>query len=557
MDTRPTPPPPQKPADVIVPSQPAPRRKRWGLRVLAALGVLLVVAVLAHVIWGESEKRRLAAQLAAYRGAGEPVTVEELNRWPDTTSGSGENALPGLRAAGAKVDDKSDVYRAYLQADALLPLTDAEVAAYEAVLKENPDALVAIDEASAKTRFDWELAIVSPMIQNLDSSNDLTALRRLSNVLQADAMLARQRGDDARALRRVGQILFISRAAGHHPTLIGYLVSVGMSAQAAGVAAEILPDLSLADPEARRLAVALVTEFLDERSLADARRRGLMGERVLQLDTVSSLTQAKLSPGGVPGFRMASGGGGGPGLSVLGKLLRPTFFENGRVMAGHMTSMLRAVDQSPDWPTYQRKAPPSPKEGRMLARNLLVQIMLPSLDRAVMVYYRNAGERRLAATCLAAKLYAADHDGKLPGSLGDLVPTYLPSVPLDPFAAGGKTLAYVNDSADADDPRVYGVGENGVDNAGVEPDKRLPRREYDKLSDEIRHLNRQPRPKPVEFEESYPGPFPGDPPPGYPGAPPGFPGSVPDGGPPVPPPDDPEPETTPRDSDAAAPDAPR
>jgi hypothetical protein len=136
-----------------------------------------------------------------------------------------------------------------------------------------------------------------------------------------------------------------------------------------------------------------------------------------------------------------------------------------------------------------------------------------------MAHYRALTERRLAATCLAARLYAADHDGRYPNSLDELVPDYLPSVPADPFAAGGKRLGYVNEAVDAKDPRVYGVGENGVDNGGVEIDPYAPRAQTDKLKDEIRHFRRQPRPKPPDFSRAFPGAPPGMYPLGFPGTP--------------------------------------
>jgi hypothetical protein len=193
-------------------------------------------------------------------------------------------------------------------------------------------------------------------------------------------------------------------------------------------------------------------------------------------------------------------------------------------MAAYMTAMLRATAASPDWPAYKTQAPPSPKAKAVSFNTMLLQILLPSLDRAASVHYQCLGDRRLAAVCLAARLYAADHGGRLPASLQDLVPDYLPSVPLDPFAGGAATLRYVNEAADPQHPRVYGVGENGIDHGGVEPDPMLTRTQLNQISDQVRHLKRQPRPKPEEpgsIYPGFPGGYPGGPPPGFPGAPPG------------------------------------
>ena len=52
--------------------------------------------------------------------------------------------------------------------------------------------------------------------------------------------------------------------------------------------------------------------------------------------------------------------------------------------------------------------------------------------------------------------------GHLPESLAELVPRYLPSIPLDPFS--GQPLVYRQRS---DGYLLYSVGANGVDDGGV------------------------------------------------------------------------------------------
>ena len=97
--------------------------------------------------------------------------------------------------------------------------------------------------------------------------------------------------------------------------------------------------------------------------------------------------------------------------------------------------------------------------------------------------------RRIAAVALAVRLYRADHAGRWPESLGELVPTYLPAVPIDPFAAGGRPLRYLRDTPGWDippalaaaessyipppgtgpflgGPVVYSVGQDGIDDGG-------------------------------------------------------------------------------------------
>ena len=69
---------------------------------------------------------------------------------------------------------------------------------------------------------------------------------------------------------------------------------------------------------------------------------------------------------------------------------------------------------------------------------------------------------RMAATALAIRLYELDH-GRRPVALEELVPEYLPAVPLDLFAADGRAIGYAPANAP---PVLYSVNVDGVDDGG-------------------------------------------------------------------------------------------
>jgi hypothetical protein len=67
-------------------------------------------------------------------------------------------------------------------------------------------------------------------------------------------------------------------------------------------------------------------------------------------------------------------------------------------------------------------------------------------------------------TFLAVRLYQADHDGRPPARLADLVPRYLDAVPMDPFTGDREPLKY---RLGTDGTwSVYAVGPNDVDDGG-------------------------------------------------------------------------------------------
>ena len=77
-----------------------------------------------------------------------------------------------------------------------------------------------------------------------------------------------------------------------------------------------------------------------------------------------------------------------------------------------------------------------------------------------MLLWKGPAVTHVAATQLAIRLYAVDHDGRLPTSLAVLVPKYLSAVPTDPFAPLGTPIGYV---PTASRPFVYSVWDSGSD----------------------------------------------------------------------------------------------
>lgn len=476
------------------------RERRWGRRIGIVFLALLLALLVVFAGWARRSTRGYVEQLAAYRAAGEPTSVEELNAWAGLVT-PGENAVPALREAVSSFDETTEAAQRVLQStyEWMPPLTEEEVRAIDALLKENARALELLETAAGLPGVDWEPDYTSPMMNQLFP--DLTPQRSLASLVRWKMLWEHHRGNDAEALRCARRLLFIGRAVDHQPTLVSHLVAISTNAMAAQGAAQVANEMRVvgngaaggpgaATPEQVR---ALINEFLDERALAEGQRRSWVGERVMQIDSVNALADGRTL-------------GPSAGVAARARLpfIRPYFYDNGRVMTAYTTALMRATGSSADLATYRQKLPDqSVIKGS--PRYLLASILVPSLDRAGEQHYRVLADRRLAATVLACRWFAADHDGRLPRTLEELVPEYLPAVPIDPLAAGGKPLGYVGPDKDPDKPRVYSVGPNGIDQGGAEPDANLPRREYEAMRDEVRHLKRQPRPELPEDEEANPG----------------------------------------------------
>jgi hypothetical protein len=81
-------------------------------------------------------------------------------------------------------------------------------------------------------------------------------------------------------------------------------------------------------------------------------------------------------------------------------------------------------------------------------------------------------KRDAAFAVIAMQAYRLEH-GVWPAALADLVPSFLPSLPLDPF--DGRPLRFVPASGTGGRPLVYSVGADGVDGGGVPPTTRAGR----------------------------------------------------------------------------------
>jgi hypothetical protein len=492
-----------------------------------ALLALAMVAIVGHWWWGRSAARRLEALVAAARAAGEPVTVEELNRWPAARGGAGENVVPALRAAAEAMDAPGAKWDPLLAGDMAVPLTDEEAATLAEIVESNSATLRSLEAALEKDgAVDWNLAYTSPVIEHQFPSTDFNGARVLGQLLRGDALLAHRAGDHRRALRRSRQIMALGRAVNYQPGLIPHLVALGLVAMGTETAGKVVPELTIAsegaaitggavpDGEAR----ALIGELLDDGPTTDGWRRAMVGERVMQLDTAASIMEGRLSLHDVGGRRGEEKDMG----RVARYAIRPYLLDNAACMAAHAGHVLRAPDPGADLHGFRAAVPQKPPEAEaQFYRYMVVHIMIPSLHRAAGAHARCIAERRTAAACLAIKLYAADHDGQFPETLDALVPAYLPRVPTDPLALGTRPLGYVNDRDEPQRPRVYSVGDNGADDGGAEPDPEASRRDNELTTDLVRHLKRQPRVFPRTMPFMYPGLYPGMPPWGPDGTPDG------------------------------------
>lgn len=453
---------------------------RWvGLSVL----VLLVGAIAAHAVWRYASGRALRQSVAALERAGEPTRPADLA--PQSPDGP-DNAAQDLCAGWERIDASAPAWEALHRQDLGLPLRPDERQAIEAALAAFGAAFTHVESAQGKPRCDWYLGesdftIGAPLPQ-------LNGSRRLASLLAAAAVLDHEKGDDASAVRRLEQVVFLSRCMGRFPTMIGHLVSHGLSAMAASRAVELAPDLRIgtdAGAASPQQIGQLIGLLLDDRPPMESYRLGLRAERVMAVAALEDTLNG-------------SAGSQSPGL-VRRYFIRPMWNDNQRVIADHLTGMVQSAG-APDLPTARAGAPVLPAGvANGSTRYVLASMLLGSTSRMTETQYRNMTDRRLAAAALAVRWYAAEHDGRLPARLDDLVPRYLSTMPADPMLAAPAILRY---TPDRPRPMLYSAGTDGTDDGGDD----TPIKQTATIAgewarrDRVVDLKRQPRPAPQPEE---------------------------------------------------------
>ena len=452
---------PSKRSEIDWDDAPAPARRRpW--RWVGLCFLLLVVGLAGfYLAWSKHAERRIARMIEEIRAAGEPVEPQDLVHPPVPLE---NDAAVDLLAAAAALDENGAAFKAVVEIDYELPLSRKQARAIADLLAAERDVLEHVRAARGKTDADWKIPYQSPMISIL--LPHLNGQRSLAHVSRAAAVDARLNGDDAAALEHLRDVLTVARASDTQQFMVGHLVSVGITAIATHQLGLMAPDLHVAGgagageraatPEHVR---TVIRELLDEGPAEAGIRSALRGERVMLLDTMKLLAERKLDVNAVMG-----GTPGGP--KGFPPIPRGLILADAGIIIGQNTGVLNAHERSPDYATYLKNAPPMPAAvGGGSKLHFIAGMLIPAHNRFVQQHYRSKADRRLTAAALALRLYAADHGGRYPATLDELVPKYLPAVPVDPFAAGSKPLCYLTEDPAA--PVLYSVGENGADDGGT------------------------------------------------------------------------------------------
>ena len=416
----------------------ASRVRPW-LRRLAIAAFIVLVPIALHAAWDHYEARRLARIVSDIRARNEPVGTASTI----PAAESPDNAARYYEAAAALVDAR-DIYGVPGLAHKMSYAPETErsqvVQEIRAWLQRNAEAEKFLARAT-----DLPFEGYPPGTGYSYRTDRLLKLARLANFRTFERLEAR---DGEAAAQSIVQQIRISRALGasHQGGM-----SMTSSFWTTNVPLREISRLIDAGPSegALQQVQTAIREVDDDAAMAQS----MMAQRALYLGSYWDESRGWYSP---PQRHAPN--------DVIWYATRPLMVRRFVGTIEIMTTLIERARQP--WPLrlhvdVPEKAPGSPRGFPFLPAAQAYHTLGSSYRSQATSIASSLALLRTADAAIAAELYRR-RTGRMPESLAELVPVYIPAVALDPFS--GREIRYVKSS---DRVVVYSVGENEKDDGGV------------------------------------------------------------------------------------------
>jgi len=332
------------------------------------------------------------------------------------------------------------------------PYIDVMSPAVQEIVRRNKLTLAKIHEAAARP------ICAVPSDDNIDTNRNLRALARLSNNA---ALLAHVQGDDAKALTHIEDCFVLSVACEQRDNAMAFLVGKAAGGIGAMTGRYVLAKGALSSERLRKHAAVVrglrkqrvsLTEVesrwaqvamrsYDDVSGAGLQERAREYALILQFDEDSSWSSTARSP------------------------LRLWFAKRGLGRSRVWTKdryARRLGDQSQPLWVMDTDAMDARAQMDIRARSdLWAHVFVTDLASDVHRYQEYQATLLAEEVIACIEAYRGEH-GVYPGGLADLVPGYMPELPIDPWT--GKPLLYIRL---VEGYKLYAAGPNKRDDGGL------------------------------------------------------------------------------------------
>jgi len=429
------------------------------LQLLAAMAVGQLQA--GYRAWDAVVSAKLDAQLAAIRAAGEPVGLADLAKLYAEPP-PGENGAPLYKAAFLKIEGSWEALDALTEPLPIVgvmprlpaerPLDEALVLDIERYLRANREVFDLLDQATDRKDCWFELAEVPGAGLQVVSENDFRHPARLYCLL---ALRHTERGEADRAAAALHRGLKVAMAIGRVPTALSARVHLGTRTLIVMRVEDAVNRMSL-----RPETLTALQQELHRTAIRDVVVHTLLAERCqmldlyrLSLDMWNPLELLAHLDFVLWAFQWTP--------DVLTGFCPPAYIK------GCMSAYVERANECVA--IARRPHPRSLVDGVRLSATLeervpnhmaVVRPHMSDLRDVFTSVQRSRAKCDAARAALACLRYQAEK-GKLPGTLGALVPEYIDAVPVDPYDAKPLRYRKIKDGF-----VIYAIGQNGKDDGG-------------------------------------------------------------------------------------------
>lgn len=352
-------------------------------------------------------------------------TVDELeNRWGDLSLATLvppevdrlQNRAPLIRAALELVTldkDEQSIASAYDSLDTSAPPA-ADAALLDELLERHRLAFELLAEAARRPESNWYIPYHKGVTADIPPLLEFLQLSRLN---LARTVRALDRGDTQAAVAAVEQGFAMTESFSGEPVLIVQLIRVAADRLNAGALRALLSRAELDADTLDRL-----QPLVARMAAADPIRIGMLGEMKAFYHQLDRIEDESFGPDDPWILR----------FGALAWLMRPVIRADLRFYLHHMETALKHQEL----PAHARQELVTDKPRFY---HLISRTALPNLENAILRGDLFAARAELARTALALERQRAER-GSYPERLGQLVPVYLESVPVDPLS--GEPLIY-------------------------------------------------------------------------------------------------------------------
>lgn len=433
---------------------------RWG----RLLSVVLLLLVLLRVWWGWYAHRQIQQIIAEAHQHHEPASPDDLAAQvpPSPTGASAvySSAMVTFRPSTGQWGSPKSYVALPTSNDTVGNLLAGDVA-------RNVTLLARLRAARSLPTGSWGAQPAHPLRFALRAR--FFGVFQISDLLAWEFCLDHLQGNDAEALETAQDWLKFSQVIDARAGIGGLRWSVlSIQRDALKGLRAIAPELRISQAASDRSAQAasrsqvrgLIEILLDERELREGGARPWIFLRAVALDEAADDVVDTHA-----------------GNALLGRVLQPAFDLRAARDAHRAESYIRA-SAAPNWPVASGMLSFSKEAVEPFLQSAAHALVEPIGFDPTLVeeQFHVMAQRRVTATMLALRLYAANHDGQYPASLNQLVPEYLPAVPIDPMDADGNPLGFVTPAGSRG--TVYllsrrgtigGVPDEGLRGAGAQP----------------------------------------------------------------------------------------